>query len=63
MTQQLLRVIETDLQKVLRRGKQRDTLGEKIEHALGLINAVLDQLGSVLLRHQPLSADISGQTA
>lgn len=34
-----------DLQRVLRRGKQRDMLGEKIDHALALINAVLDQLG------------------
>jgi hypothetical protein len=40
-------ITEHDLRKVLQRGKQRDTLGDKIDQALALINAVLDQLGCV----------------
>jgi hypothetical protein len=40
-------ITEHDLRRVLQRGKQRDTLGDKIDQALALINAVLDQLGCV----------------
>lgn len=33
------------LLRTLRRGKQRDVLGDKIEHALQLVTTMLDDIG------------------
>lgn len=49
MSDQDRKLHEEQLLRTLRRGKQRDVLGEKIEHALQLITTMLDDLGWVEL--------------